>query len=52
VRKTPDDLYRELELPARKFLAEYGMILDFALGAAVLSAVAFCIGYAFGVGAK
>jgi hypothetical protein len=51
-RKTPEDFYREWELPARKFLAEYGMVLDFTIGALVLAAVSFCIGYVFGVRAR
>lgn len=51
-RKTPADFMCEWERPARRFLERHGATMDFTLGALVLGAVAFCIGYAFGVGAR
>lgn len=52
MRKTPADLDREIEFPLRRFWERYGRAIDFTLAALVLGAVAFCIGYAFGVGAR
>lgn len=51
-RKTPADLDREIEFPLRRFWARYGMAVDFTLGALVLAAVAFCIGYMAGVSGR
>lgn len=48
---SPSDLAR-IDQRLQKFWREYGAIVDFTIGAFVLAAVAWCIGYAMGVGAR
>lgn len=48
---TPSDLAR-IDARLVLFWERYGRAIDFTLGALVLGAVAFCIGYIFGVGAR
>ena len=51
MRRTPADLARIDEALCR-FWERYGAMVDFTIGALMLAVIAFCIGYAFGVGAK
>lgn len=48
---SPSDLAR-IDQRLQKFWREYGAIVDFTLGALVLAAVAFCIGYMAGVSGR
>jgi len=48
---TPSDL-REIDEKLQRFWERYGAMVDFTIGALMLAVIAFCIGYAFGVGAK
>jgi len=51
MRRTPSDLAR-IDARLQRFWERYGRSVDFTIGAFVLAVIAFCIGYAFGIGAK
>jgi len=51
MRRTPSDLAR-IDARLQRFWERYGRSIDFTVGAFVLAVIAFCIGYAFGIGAK
>lgn len=48
---TPSDL-KAIDARLREFWEKYGPMIDFSIGALMLAVIAFCIGYACGVGAK